>query len=88
MQGIQGQHGIGISNITLDQEGYLLIRTTDGKDYKVGPIIGPQGPQGLQGPKGDSGTSGSDGTSVSEATIISKIIEFIKKIIAGLFGAA
>ena len=78
-QGITGQTGVGITNIVLSTDGYLLITTSDNKQYKVGPVIGPKGD------KGDQGAAGTSGASASEDSIISKIIEFIKKIISQLF---
>ena len=78
-QGIIGQTGVGITNIVLSTDGYLLITTSDNKQYKVGPAIGPKGD------KGDQGAAGTSGANASEDNIISKIIEFIKKIISQLF---
>jgi hypothetical protein len=78
-QGIIGQTGVGITNIVLSTDGYLLITTSDNKQYKVGPVIGPKGD------KGDQGAAGTSSTNTTDASIITKIIEFIKNFFANLF---
>ena len=49
--GAAGQNGVGISNVTLDKDGYLIITLTDKNEYKLGPITG----SGTQGPAGPAG---------------------------------
>lgn len=53
--------GISITAVSIDTDGNLTIRFSDGDSENVGNIIGPQGPQGPQGEKGDVGPQGPQG---------------------------
>ncbi len=60
-QGETGETGVGITDI-VNVNGDLYITTSDGKQYALGNVIGPQGPMGLRGPQGLQGKNGTNGT--------------------------
>lgn len=63
-QGIKGETGTGIANITLNPDYTLTITMDDGTtSYTTGSIRGAQGPQGVQGDPGADGSDGADGFS-------------------------
>lgn len=62
IQGIQGESGIGISNID-HKNGDLIIYTSDGIKYELGGVDGKDGVNGIgiNGKDGKNGINGKDG---------------------------
>ena len=47
--GEKGSPGVGVSDIHIDQEGTLKVKTSDGKVHDCGVVVGPEGPAGRDG---------------------------------------
>ena len=60
-KGDQGDPGVGISSIVLEDDYTLTITMTDGTVYHTESIQGPSGPAGPSGPSGRDGSDGTDG---------------------------
>lgn len=43
MGGGSGSDGRGIASVTIDENGQMIIKYTDGKSENIGPVIGPRG---------------------------------------------
>lgn len=52
---IQGPEGVGISKLSINESGQLVVTYTDGSSNTVGAVVGP---------KGDPGEPGTDGVSI------------------------
>ena len=73
MAKLKGVDGVGISLLSINANGELIVTMTDGNTVNLGVIKGPQGdkgdkgdtgeqgPQGAQGPQGDKGDKGDTG---------------------------
>ena len=72
---LDGERGIGVSSVTFNDAGHIIIELDDGTQYtspysvrgEEGPE-GPQGVQGIQGEQGDPGPKGEPGD-ISDVTI-------------------
>ncbi len=62
-KGDQGDPGVGISEIVLNDDYTLTITMTDGTVYHTESIQGPSGPSGPSGQDGRDGADGQDGFS-------------------------
>lgn len=47
--GPQGEPGVSVNNVWIDENGHLIIELTDSTTFDCGEVIGPQGPQGERG---------------------------------------
>lgn len=65
--GGSGTNGVGISNVSVNESGRLIVTLTDNSTIDAGYVVGPQGqtgatgPQGLKGDTGDQGPQGIQG---------------------------
>ena len=70
--GETGAAGVGIESVTINDDGELVIVTTDGQTHNLGVVVGeagPQGPTGETGPQGPTGSEGEVGLSAYEIYI-------------------
>ena len=56
--GENGKDGVGIKSVTVNNQGNLIVRLTDGSNINCGSVKGPQGEVGPQGPAGENGEDG------------------------------
>jgi hypothetical protein len=59
--GGSGSDGVGISNVSVNESGRLIVTLTDTSTVDAGYVIGPQGIQGETGPQGSQGPQGIQG---------------------------
>lgn len=64
--GADGQDGVGILNITQNEDGTLTIALDDGSSYDTEPLKGEDGRDGQDGAKGDTGD---DGNGIASAVL-------------------
>ncbi len=64
--GGSGSDGVGISNVSVNESGRLIVTLTDTSTVDAGYVIGPQGPQGETGPQGSQGIQGETGPQGSQ----------------------
>lgn len=56
-----GQSGVGISQVSINEAGHLIITLTDGTSTDVGNVVGVDGKDGIDGKNGADGVNGKDG---------------------------
>lgn len=58
---LKGADGKGITNITINQDGELVITFSDNTTSNLGTVVGQDGKDGKDGKNGTNGTNGQDG---------------------------
>ncbi len=61
INGLDGKDGVGIENISINEEGELIVVLTDGTTRNLGDVVGEDGTKGEKGDKGDMGEQGKQG---------------------------
>lgn len=61
--GPQGETGVSISDVRLNEDFTLTVTLDDGTEFTTDPIKGPKGDTGQKGEKGDTGSQGPKGDS-------------------------
>ena len=59
--GAKGEDGVGIKDVTVNEDGELVIEYTDGSSKNCGKVVGADGKDGAPGAKGDTGAQGAKG---------------------------
>ncbi len=60
---------VGVSDMTINENGELIVKLSDGKEQNLGVVVGKDGADGINGApgvKGDPGTAGADGKDGSD----------------------
>ena len=60
-KGDKGDSGVGIKDVTVNENGELVIEYTDGTTKNCGKVVGENGADGEKGEPGTNGTNGTDG---------------------------
>ena len=60
--GADGKDGVGIVNVTVDENGNLLVTLSSGATINCGKVSGKDGVDGTNGQDGKDGVNGKDGT--------------------------
>ena len=66
-----GSTGVGISNVSINSAGHLIVSLTDGTSTDVGNVVGKDGvngKDGVDGKNGIDGVNGADGTNGKDGT--------------------
>ena len=64
-----GSTGVGISGVSINSAGHLIISLTDGTVTDVGNVVGKDGVNGTNGKDGERGPAGVDGKPGENAVI-------------------
>ena len=59
--GVDGNDGVGITDIIVDGDGVLIIWLSDGRAIHCGKVVGADGKDGAPGEDGEDGAPGKDG---------------------------
>lgn len=65
-----GSTGVGISGVSINSVGHLIVSLTDGTVTDVGNVVGKDGVNGTNGTNGKDGTNGVDGADGFSPTIV------------------